>query len=244
LLTAAIGPLDLPDPHGKAGGIQYDPVSCGHAHLYPPECGPDLDPPTSKVFDPANAIIERAPFIAYASYVCGAAGYTAAELNDKVLRRLANGEQTIAEQALAGLLATAATPLLAPDPADIVSVIGDLEQWLYGAGSAAYGNVGYLHASPRVAAAAAAAHLIVADTGPLLRTRMGTVWVFGGGYPDGTVYISGQTTVWRAADVFSYPAEQVFDRAANQYRLVAEREYAVSYDCVAAKAAWDFELAS
>ncbi len=63
---------------------------------------------------------------------------------------------------------------------------------------------------------------------------MGTVWAFGGGYPDdGTIYISGQPTVWRSSDVFVAPASGAFDRLTNQYNMIAEREYAVAYDCLA-----------
>lgn len=238
LLTAANGPLDLPES-GRDGGLTYEPVSGGTGHSYPVECPVD-QPPTAKVFDPDDPWVVAEPFVAYASLVCGSAGHTPAELEAKVARRLANAEQTIAEQAMAEVLtAVAGAAIAVVAPADIVSVVGALEQWLYA--TSGYGNVGYLHASPRLAAYATAAQLVVPD-GPVLRTRMGTVWVFGGGYPDGTVFISGQTTVWRSPEPFVYPAAQVFDRTNNQYKLLAEREYAVAFDLFAAKA--DFIEAS
>lgn len=232
LLTAANGPLDLPD-HARAGGIQYKPVSCGHAHTYPPECGPDEDTPTEKTFDPADDTIQRNPFIVYATYVCGTVGYTADELTTYALRRLANGEQTEAERALADIMIPAAAPLPAPDITDVVSVVGELEQWLYGGapGEANYGNVGYLHASPRMAAYFSDRHVLEQDSN-VWRTKNGTIVVFGGGYPDGTLFITGQVTVWRSPDVFVYPPDRVLDRETNQYLLVAEREYVVSYDCL------------
>lgn len=235
LLTAANGPIDLPSPHGRGGGVRYDPVSCGFARLYPVECPADVVP-VEKMFDDADSIITAEPFVAYATYVCGAAGYSAAELEAKVARRLANGEQTIAESAMATVLAAGAVGLAAPDPTSIESVVGELEQWLYGINGAAYGNVGYLHAPVRFEPYASFFGLIQKD-GALLRTHMGTIWVFGGGYPDDdTIYISGQVTVWRSPDVVIPPALQGFDRQLNQYNLLAERDYAVAYDCVAASA--------
>lgn len=239
LFTAAAGPLDLP-PRGRAGGVQYEPVSCGRARLYEVACD---DSPASKTFDSADAVVEAEPFAVYATYVCGAAGHTGAALEDKVLRRLANGEQAAAEQALATGLATAATPVTAPDPSHLPSVVGELQAWLYGvgAGQAAYGNVGYLHAPARLESYASDHGLIVRD-GQVLRTQLGTVWIFGGGYPDdGTVYISGHVTVWRDPQVLVSPAAQVLDRTTNEYRLLAEREYAVAWDCHVASTVFDVE---
>ncbi|MCZ7478888.1 hypothetical protein [Micromonospora sp. WMMC273] len=231
LLTAANGPLDLPAPAGHGGGVQYEPVSCGFARLYPVDC--DDDPP-EKTFDPADPWVTADPLVAYATLTCSAVGSTAQSLEAKVARRLANGEQSIAEQALDAVLSTAGGPTLtAPDPTRIKSVIGELEQWLYGPDGANYGNVGYLHAPFRYAQVADP----VAD-GRLLRTKLGSIWVFGAYPDDGTIRISGQVTVWRAPEVFVSPAGQGFDRASNTYRLLAEREYAVAFDCVTAEASY------
>jgi len=246
LLAAANGPLPLPT-HGLAGGIVYEPVSCGFSRLYPTLCHTDIRH-GDKEFDPGESPITRESFVVYSSLACGSAGNTPAELEGKVRRRLANGEQTVAEQGMAVILAAGATPLVAPG-ITLVDVIGELEQWLYGIDTTApadaqYGNVGYLHASSRIAAHAMASDLIVPD-GPILRTRMGTVWVFGGGYPDdGTIYVSGNVTVWRSPDVFVSPPQQVLNLETNQYHLIAEREYAVSYDCVAASAVYDWGIPS
>lgn len=334
LLAAAAGPLDLP-PHARGGGVQYEPVSCGVARLYPVECPDGAD---VKVFDDNDPLIDADPFVVYASLVCGSVGYTPAELEAKVKRRLANGEQGAAELGLANALAAAGTPTVdVADPTDIVAVVAALEEWLYG--EQGYGHWGVLHAPARVAAYAANDALIVQD-GPLKRTPYGTVWSIGGGYsgalPGGSgveqqrtlvgefyefpggpavdlvgtptltvtplaggapvvgpttvgvahpstgvytylwaggtpgvdylvdwegvdgdgdtvhakeirtvpvgeigtlgLYITGHTTVWRSPDVHVFPAAQVFDRETNQYGLIAEREYVVAYDCLAAGA--------
>lgn len=258
LLAAANGPLDLPAPHGLAGGVIYEPVSCGPAHIWPNVCHPaELNPqmregvfwpgdsrkilnsPPSKIFDGQDPWITAESFVVYATLLCGSAGHTFEELSAKVLRRIANGEQVQAEIALATTLGIGATPILNPG-LSFADAIGELEEWIYGAAGADYGNIGYLHCSPRMAAYAAEARLIERQ-GPILTTRLGTVWVFGGGYPDdGTIYVSGQATVWRSSDIFVSPQVGALDRTTNQYRLVAEREYAVAYDCVAASTTFNW----
>lgn len=233
LFAAANGPLDLPR-FGAGGGVRYDPVSCGVAYVYPVECD---DTPPAKTFDPGDDSVEAAPFLVYASLACGSAGYTPAELEAKVRRRLAAGEQSAAESALADVLAADASlaALTSTDDTSIVAAVAELEQWLY----EQYGYAGVLHAPVRAAAHAMDHGLLVRD-GPVWRTAMGTAWVFGGGYPDdGLAYITGQVTVWRSTDVTVPPAAQVLDRATNQYALLAEREYAVGYDCVAASVPLD-----
>lgn len=231
LFTAANGPINLP-PHGAAGGVIYQPTSCGFAHLYPVEC-PDGVTPTEKVFDPGNPFVTAEPFVAYATWPCGAAGTTSPDIEAKVKQRLLNGEQSVAEQALGELLAADATPLTGPDPTSIVATVADLEQWLYGSGGANYGQIGFLHAPFRYNAYASINGLLVADH-KLLRTHLGTIWIFGDYEDDGTIYISGNVNVWRSQDMNVPPTSETFDRRLNQYLALAEREYAIAYDCVAA----------
>lgn len=244
LLTAAAGPLELPE-HAAAGGVTYEPVSCGSARLYDTDC-PTGRTPTPKVYDTGDELVSAASIVIYATYQCGAAGHTGQQMQDKLLRRLANGEQSAAERALGVQLAAAVTAdgtvLLAPDPTSITSVVGELEQWLYGggAGEAGYGNIGYLHVPFRLSA-----YLdpVVFRDGAFWRTRVGTRVVIGD-YPDGEIYISGHVTVWRSPEVMLPPAEQVLDRTTNQWRGLAEREYAIAWDCHAAVAAFDYGAVS
>jgi hypothetical protein len=233
LFSAANGPLDLP-PHGAAGGVIYEPVSCGIAHYYDTTCHSREE----KVFDGEDGRIEAHPFTAYASIRCGSAGSSPTRLETRVQRRLANGEQTIAEYGMGLILEAGATLLASPDPT-LTGIVGNLEQWLYGIAGMGYGNVGYLHAAPRMAAYAVEENLVVRD-GPLLKTPYGSIWVFGGGYPDnGSIYISGQVTVWRS-QVYVTPPTQGLNLTTNEYRVLAERDYAVAYDCLAAKTVFDW----
>lgn len=240
-LFAVSGIIDLPE-HAISGGITYEPVTCGFARTYETMCHTD-ERLASKVFDENDDWINRDSFVVYSSLVCGSAGKTQEELRTKVLRRLANGEQSQAETALNTIMATAGTALTPPGTT-IADTVGELEQWLYGTGPGdqRYGNCGYLHASPRMLSYAMDAELVHPD-GPMLRTRMGTYWVFGGGYQDdGRIYISGNVSVWRSPDVLVPDISQTLDRTTNQYYVVAEREYAVSYDCVAAYATYNWGI--
>lgn len=225
LITAANGPLELP-PHGAGGGVRYDPLSCGVAYTFPVECD---DTPPSKTFDDGDTLVTASPLAVYAGYVCGAAGYDQAYIEAKVRRRLENGEQGAVEAALADLLAAASpTPLVAPDPTSIASVFGDAEQWLYG--QVGYGQVGYIHAPLRYAAAAGSVGVLVRD-GVLWRTHLGTIVVFGD-YPDtGVLYVTGQVTLWRSTEVDVPALGQILDRSTNQQYALAERAYAVAWDC-------------
>ncbi len=236
LFTAATGPLSIEQDlgeHAFGSGVSYKPTTCGTARRYDIECpaGAVIE---EKVFDEADEYVEAESFIVYASWECGSVGTTAEQLETDVRRRLANGEQNGAEAGLADQLAAAAVPLVADDPDSIRSTFGELEQWLYGIDSAGYGNVGFIHAPARFAAFAAGSGVVRLD-GRVWKTPMGTIVIFGGGYPDdGRIYISGQVTVWRADDILVPPARDTFNRTTNTYRLLAEREYIVAFDCVAA----------
>lgn len=282
LLTLANGPLeyarqpgalgaeDPGEPLRLAGGVTYQANGCGVTYEYPMICGPDESPgdiPNEKTFDLEVPFTENEPFVVYATLQCGSAGRTAEQMRERTLRRFYDGEPTGVERGLARIMAAAGGPeLLAPDPTSIVSVISTLEQWIYGlqdmdlAGGGttegvSYGYQAYIHATPRVAAFASDAHLIIDDRdgrGPYKRTDLGSVWVFGGGYDGaapGTVdqtpgidylYVTGQVTVWRDADVEVPPMRQTFDRGQNQWFGLAERAYAVGFDCHVAAVGFDY----
>lgn len=257
LLSAAAGPIDLP-PHGDGGGVRYVDATCGVAHSWPIACEAEAVVGEDKEFDPDNPTTEATPFTVYGSLECGSAGYTSREFLDRVQRRLIMGEQGAVEHALwtgvSDVTNTAlgisnftddAVDISTPNAQDIVAVVAALEEWIYT--TQGYGNIAYVHAPVGVAAWAASQHLVEKD-GNLLKTPYGSIWVFGGGYP-GTgangdeppaggynLVVTGQTTVWRSADIFTYPIPQTLNRSNNQYTLLAERQYAVGFDCAAGRA--------
>lgn len=242
LFSVANGPVDL-DQRAIGGGVTWRPDTCGTAHYWPTVCHEERGDYDVKVFDDEPDLAEAASFVAYGSATCGSAGTSQADMDSKALRNLLSGEQTVVEEVLATALAGVATPVAPADPTDIVAVVAELEQWLYGTATMAYGNAGYLHAPPRIAAWAADRGLLVQDWVPggglRWRTHLGTFWSFGGGYPDDDrVTITGQVTVWRSPTVARTPAQ--LDRATNQWYALAEREYAVGWDCHAGYAEFDW----
>lgn len=259
LFAAASGPLDLPEK-ARGGGVRYIPVSCGEAHTYPIGCSGGVVLKPEKDADAQSPVVDTGIFAVYASIECGRVGYTPEEFTSQVVRRLLNGEQGAAEYALwTGLsadggslenqnLVDSAVAVPGADADNIVSVLATLEAWAYR--TQGYGNVAYIHAPVEVAAWAADRYLIV-EKGGIKYTPFGSIWVFGGGYP-GTgaanaappvggayIYITGQTTVWRSQEPFTYPVNQTTDRTNNQQFLLSEREYAIAFDCFAGRALFD-----
>lgn len=236
LLTAATGPLSLPE-HALASGVRFKPIECGSVHTYPITC--PTDDPDDKVFDPQTDYLQADTTAVYATLECSRVGTTPTQMEADVRQRLANGEQLGAETLMAASLAAAAVVLTAPDETSSSSIVGELEDWLYGAAGAAYGYVGFLHVPVRYAADFSR-HGLLIPKGPVWTTAMGTIVVFGGGYPDdGRVYISGNVTVWRADDINVPPADQTWDRETNTFTMLAEREYAVAFNCHAASVVFD-----
>src|SRR5690606_23064033 len=141
-------------------------------------------------------------------------------------------------------------PALATDPGlvilpavvEIKAAGGALEQEI----AERYGGVGVIHAPREVMPYAADANLVVRQ-GDDLVTPLGTKWVFGGGY-DGAVGPTGQVPVW-GGQVWMYATGQVvgykeptvrvepsdgnaLDRTLNWVRILAERTWVLTRDCV------------
>lgn len=244
LFDAAAGPLDLPQ-HGEGGGVRYVPVTCGEAYAYGVNCYSGEVAAPEKPLDVNTPEISSGVFAALATLLCSATGYTQEEFRGQVLRRLEATEQAAVERAFwSGLdfegnsleiLALDEEAVAVPagfDPALITDVVGALERYAYT--DQGYGGVAYLHAPVEVAAFAAEAGLVLQD-GPRKVTPLGSVWAFGA-YPGGEVIVTGQTALWRAPSIQVYDA---FDRVTNEVVLVAERAYAVSFECFAGRAEFD-----
>lgn len=244
LFDAASGPLDLPT-HGEGGGVRFVPLACGGARAYGVACYEPGVAPEKPMDGDADEIVTGV-FVALATLNCGAVGYTTAEYENKVRRRLEGAEQAAVEEAfwtgldfqgndLGTLSLDTEAVAIDPgyDPGLITDVVGALERYAYT--EQQYGGVAYLHAPVEVAAFAAEAGLIVHEgTGPTARklTPMGSVWSFGA-YPSGEVIVTGQTTLWRAPEIQVYSS---FENATNEVVLVAERAYSVAYECFAGRA--------
>lgn len=135
--------------------------------------------------------------------------------------------------------------------ATITDAVAALETHAYS--TVPYGYNAVLHATPAVAAYAATAGLLdtanvfggvwgVDANAPELRTPLGSKWIFGGGYP-GTgvagaapgagntfIWVTGNVTVWRQPE-WTAPPREVMDYAHNQWKILTERGYLVTFDC-------------
>jgi hypothetical protein len=244
LITSAVGPLDLTSPHGLGGGVQFTETSCGLAYPYPINCDEGDKP--EKPLDPGNPSPVFPSFAVLAGIECASVGYTAAEYDSMIRRRLENGEAWAAEYALWHGTAPDGTDLGIPnlnenvtevdsivayDPEHLGSVVSALEQWMYG--TQGYGFAAFIHAPVGVAAWGNSFGELVIRDGTRYRTPAGSVWVFGGGYDaDDGLRITGTTTVYRAAEPFVWPVHEAsLNRETNQLHLLAEREYAVTFEC-------------
>lgn len=243
LFTAASGPLDLP-AHGEGGGVRYVPLTCGGAYAYGVTCYEPGEAP-DKPHDPDAAEVVTGVFGVLSTLNCSAVGYTLEELTTKVRRRLEASEQSAVESAfwtgldlegnaldILNLNGEAENVPAGYDPGLITDVIGALERYAYTLQG--YGYQAYIHAPVEVAAFAHESGQVLKD-GNRLVTPMGSVWSFGA-YPSGSIIITGQTTVWRASETQVYDA---FETTTNERLLVAERAYAVSFDCFAGRAEFD-----
>ena len=270
LLTAAAGPVLMPSK-AQGGGITYYPTSCGFTRGYPIDCGPDDSPGDSpgdnfKVFDPGTAFTEGDPFLLYSTLQCGSAGLGAmaddavATVDRRLRLRFDNGLSAGIEEAASVAFAASGAPELAPtNPADIVSVVGTLEQWLYGLRPVGlqqgqgYGMRGYLHVTPTAFDYMKSEHLIEPDINnrQIWVTPIGTVvspGAYTGALPgdaaavDGTdaLWITGQFTVWESPDTIQPDLRETFDRETNQWMALIERVFMVTWDCAIAAAPFNY----
>lgn len=254
--------------HAFGGGMYYDPKGCGRARSTPIDCAPG-----AKTFDPNSPETKVLPFNVYATLQCSKGGYTQQYLSDKTGDRLFSSEQEAVEAAFwTGAAANAPfiTDAVgavnvaggATTYATLTDAVAALERFaasgvdsLGAATGTPYGYAPVLHAVSSVAAYAADANLLhTAALGfgavwgapasePILRTPLGSKWIFGGGYtgtgPAAAAPGAGKTYIWVTGNVASWrqktwtPPDQqaVMDRQLNQYKILAERGYLVTYDC-------------
>lgn len=244
LFDAASGPLDLP-AHGEGGGVRFVPVACGDTYAYGINCYSGETAAPEKPLDGDNAEVISGVFAVLSTLNCGAPGYTLDEYRTKVRRRLEGNEQPAVERAFwSGLdfegnsldiQSLTGEDVAVPagyDAGLITDVVGALERYAYV--DQGYGGAAYIHAPVEVAAFAAEAGLILPD-GARKVTPMGSIWAFGA-YPSGQVIVTGQTTLWRAPEIQVYDA---FNQTTNERLLVAERAYAVAFECFAGSAEFD-----
>lgn len=212
LFLAATGPMENMDEHVVDVGATWWTDSCGNARLYPAGCVDGTYYPYA--LDAAGGLEMAYPFHVYATTICPPVGVTAAESRERVLRRLAQGEEKSVERAFWGGQALIDNPppfvdtpviksvvqllseelpagitLLAGTAATVKEAVSRLEQH---AADSSYNGPLLLHARPGVAAYTdGLMRDRVSADGEHQYTKAGSEWVFGQGYsgssPDNTV---------------------------------------------------------
>lgn len=240
LFAAASGPLSL-GVRGIGAGISFLSDHCGGAEVYDANC--ETHP--VKPFIEGSDLLEAEPFWVIAKKHCGSVGRTPEEIETAVRTQLLAGEQTQVESILWDGGAVGNEPALTTSGATIVTPLAE------GAGAAiaalenaayqVYGYTGMIHVNQQAYAALSYANL-VERSGSRRVTPLDTVLSFGAGYgvtgPDGVdpdpgfvwAFMTTQTTVWRS-EINVPDIRQTFDRAFNQYNALAERVYALTWDC-------------
>ena len=245
LFTAANGPLDLP-PKAIMGGLEFETPYCGMPGCYAISCTPGSK---ASAMTGSWTTVLGDPFTVLKGSLCGFSNDAASEARtrDYVINNLRGAEQRIVENVFSrGLcgqapgLSTSGATVVAPLAVNnIVTAMAVLES----AFGAAYGLPGIFHIPLLAMPAVINAHQVDFRNGKWY-TASGHVVSFGNyaGYSPADVapaaghtwiYLTGPTTVWRNPDIFLSPWGESVDKATNQIKRYAEREYVVTYECAA-----------
>ncbi|AER47662.1 hypothetical protein [Mycolicibacterium goodii] len=163
------------------------------------------------------------PIVVWAFDYCDLTARSREEVRTRARQNLRIVEQAAVEREFAERM------LLDGGAADtavnLVDAVSQLEAVL-----AETNTLGFIHASPRLAAYAAAANLVV-RSGTALKTPLGHTWVFGGGYVEGL-----GTTLVATSPTFGWRTEPIVHEAMkiewNRFVAVAERSVLIGYEAL------------
>lgn len=229
-------------------GLQYEPIPCDVANLASYNCDNEDEAGYPLAIRDGEGLVEVEPFLVHGSYGCKTQSRPIEEAEQRARWHLQMGEERAVERAIAaGGFGNTPTFQGATDvtpAAGAVSVQGGfgLLESLIGS---EYGGVGTIHA-PRLLGPAIGAGSYAWRQGQRLETLVGTYVVLGGGYdlanvgPDGNAPAEGEAWLYatsrpiiRRGEVYITPDRDHFVvKAYNDVEIVAQRAYAVSWECV------------
>lgn len=169
-----------------------------------------------------------APFDAltiWAAEECALDPLSRAETKMRAAQTLRINEQQHFEREFTGRLMSDVTAAGGPvlTTSDFVDAVGELEDRI-----AATGQTGYIHASTKYAARAAANMLLV-KAGSGFQTPLGNKWVFGGGYTAGlNGHLVATTALYGWRDEVA--TREAIKQEWNQHVVIAERSAVVAYE--------------
>lgn len=234
ILDAVVGPLDMPDD-ARLADLAYTVPWCGPGGVaFEPECvGITND------FEGPLEIAEGIATVVQRAFNCKAPGSKPEQINTFARNRLEGSEHVLVEASLAVHLANS-TPVDLGSGTTMTDVVSDLEHYAYTLGGTAgggptqgYGLAAVIHMPIEGWAHLAAEHLITREGG-VWRTNLGSIVAPNAGITDGTAYITGQVIVWRAPSPWLPPVEQILDRTTNEYKMLAQRDYVIAWECFTA----------
>jgi hypothetical protein len=207
------------DPHWR-NGITWVSQSCGTVRVTQEPCVDDADPALTG--DDLCSIAEFEPFTVYAFNDDSIPGFTLDQHRAHATERLLHGEQYAVEETLWANLGGVSDPCTDATGSPAYVGLALAEQSL----AASYRGMGVLHMN-RATATVLCDHLY-AD-GQIMRTKLGTPVVVGGGYADaGLIYATGPVVIYRG-EVDTRQA--AISKPSNKVSYVAQRDYVVGWDC-------------
>jgi hypothetical protein len=227
ILNAAVGPLDMPDG-GRLVDVAYTVPWCGPGGEV---LAPDCETPPPNVPEGPLALVDGIAFTVSRMFECTSHGITPADAERFMRERLDASEHVHVERAVAAQLAAAGATALAAS-ATIVAAVSALETFAYS--TEGYGPTAVIHVPIGAFAYLAESHQISRESSTgVWRTPLGTIIAPNAGLTD-TAYITGLLVLWRSTTEFISPAEAALDRAANEYRMVGQRDWIAAWECFTA----------
>jgi hypothetical protein len=263
LFSVAAMPQEPPDNSWECGGIRYVTHGCARAHIWVDDCESPPDKPVQAAQslvggDPFVVLAgPQCDLIGSSLDEIQVSATEALRLGEQraveeyLWSRLAAccdspGEESPGEENTCCVDGSPCCAVLNPTE-EALSITGGLAALEEYAGEH-YGGVPVIHSPRGLAAYAGAANLLcVCDSGQMKETVLGSRWAFYGASlntgpcntpaPAGTawMYITGAVTV-RRSPVFLTPPNprDGFDYRHNTATVIAERLYAVTYECACA----------
>lgn len=237
ILDAVVGPLDMPDG-ARLADLAYTVPWCGPGgYALEAECI-QAEP---RQFEGPLDIAEAIAFTVERSFNCLAPGSSPADIERFARARLEASEHVLVETVIAGLLA-ADTPADLGTGTTIIDVVSLLESYAYtfdgtvnALDTQGYGLAAVIHMPIAAWAHLAAEHQINREGG-VWRTPLGSIVAPNAGITDNIAYVTGQVVLWRAPSMWLPPVEQILDRTTNEYKMLAQRDYAAAWECFTAQA--------
>ncbi|UJE15667.1 major capsid pentamer protein [Gordonia phage Ligma] len=217
-------------PRWLAGGVRVRPHNYGGDDAFGIWAAEWCGDPGDEIKDGTRPDPETDPFdplTVWAFDTCDPSSQSQNEVRVRAQQNLRLREQVAVEREIAARLIADAPP--GPAPGTIIQAVGHLEAQL-----AKTNTVGVIHASAEWAAAASHSNLIVRQGGAL-RTPLGHLWAFGGGYVDGlgkALVATSPVFGWRDDVALRDTVEARY----NQYVAVAERSVVIGYEQAVATA--------